>query len=147
MRHLFLPLVLATTIGLASAAFAQSVAATNARADQLFGEHRSLQDAFQTVKAAVQNGDAETLADMAQYPLTVHVNGETYDILTRDDFITNFRTIMASSVYDAVTSQDYETLFLNSDGAMFGNGQIWLTAVCTDNSCSSSYWTISAIND
>ena len=36
----------------------------------------------------------------------------------------------------AVTGQTYENLFVNAEGVMFGNGQVWMGGVCTDDACS-----------
>jgi hypothetical protein len=40
---------------------------------------------------------------------------------------------------------EHRALFANSDGVGFGNGEMWLRAICTD-ARASSHWAISAIN-
>lgn len=136
------------SLGAASApVLAQSEAEVNARADMLFGEHEGLQEAFEVIKSAVAEGDAETLASLVKYPFEVTIDGEAYVLEDEVAFIENYEGIITPAVADTVDKQSYAELFLNSDGAMFGEGQLWLTAVCTDESCASSYWVISAVNN
>ena len=75
-------LVAATVLALfaGSAAMAQTVEETNARLDQVFGEHESFGEVFDILYQAVDAGDAATVASLAKYPLRVATNGEEYEI-------------------------------------------------------------------
>jgi tRNA-dihydrouridine synthase len=96
---------------------------------------------------AMRNGDAETIASLAEFPLTVQANGETYDVQTAQDFIDNFGDLVTSQTRRAVGRQQYGDLFVNSDGVMLANGAVWMSAVCEDNACNNSHWAITAINN
>jgi hypothetical protein len=132
--------------GLAMPASAQSPEDLNARIDMLFGEHDSLAKAFDVLTEAVRDEDAATIASMVKYPFDVSVDGDEMTLEGEQDFIDNYDAIITPKIADVVGNQDYGALFANQDGVMFGNGEMWLTAICTDNSCASSYWAISAIN-
>jgi hypothetical protein len=47
----------------------------------------------------------------------------------------------------AVGRQQYQDLFVNSDGVMLANGAVWMGAVCEDSACETSHWAIIAINN
>jgi len=131
----------------AAPVLAQSEAAVNERADMLFGDHEALRAAFDVVQDAVADENAEALAALVKYPFATVLEGEDYVIESEDDFVTVYPDLITDTVADAVLSQDYANLFLNQDGAMFGQGEMWLTPICTDEACSSSHWLISGINN
>jgi hypothetical protein len=137
---------LALFVGLSLPALAQSPEEMNARVDTLFGEHETLVAAFDGLTAAVRDGDAETVAAFVKYPFTVTVGGRKLVLKSEQEFVADYDAIITPEIAKVVGGQDYGALFANSNGVMFGNGEMWLTAVCTDKACSSSYWMISAIN-
>ena len=95
----------------------------------------------------MRSGDAETVAGLAEYPLTVKANGETYDVENAEDFVENFDDLVTPETRRAVGHQQYQDLFVNSDGVMLANGAVWIGAVCDDNACEESHWAIIAINN
>lgn len=132
--------------GFAIPASAQSPEDMNARIDTLFGEHDSLANAFDALTQAVRDGDAAIVASFVKYPFKISLGGREVVLESEQDFIDNYDDIITPEIADIVGNQDYGALFANSDGVMFGNGEMWLTAICTDDACASSNWTISAIN-
>lgn len=148
MRRFASVLAISLAIGCATLpVLAQSEAAVNQRADTLFGDHETLREAFNLVQQAVSDEDAEALAAMVAYPFETTLQGEDYVIQGQDDFVTFYPDLVTDNVADAVLSQDYSNLFLNQDGAMFGDGEMWITAACLDDACSSFRWLISSINN
>ena len=118
----------------------------NSRLDTVFGEHETFAAAYGAFTTAVKAGDAATVASLVKYPFAIAIGGEDYIFTDESEFTGRYEDIFTPAIVDLVDSQAYDTLFVNQDGVMFGDGQIWFTAVCTNNSCSNSYWVVSAIN-
>lgn len=128
---------------LATPAFAQD---TDERLDTVFGEHETFRDAFDALTAAVKAGDAATVASLVRYPFEITIDGEEYLLRNEGEFAGRYEDIFTPALVKLVTEQGYDTLFVNQDGVMFGNGELWLSAICFDNACKRSYWVITAIN-
>ncbi|MDQ0320794.1 hypothetical protein QO002_002932 [Pararhizobium capsulatum DSM 1112] len=137
----------AATVSIPGAACAQSEGEVYSRIEQLHGNAEAFSGPFQNLTDAMRDGDAETVADLAEYPLEIHANGETYDILSAQDFIDNFDTLITEETRNAVADQSYDALFVNSDGVMFANGEVWMGAICDDDDCAITHWAITAINN
>ena len=130
-----------------TAALAQTVEETNARLDQVFGEHESFGEVFDILYRAVEAGDAATVASLAKYPLRVATNGEEYEIDSERTFIDNYDRIITPAIKDVVVYQDFALLFVNQDGVMYDDGDVWLSAICIDDQCNRYRWLITAIQE
>lgn len=126
---------------------AQSEGEVYSRIEQLHGNAEAFAGPFAALTQAMGEGDAETIADLAEYPLQVNANGETYDIQNAQDFVDNFESLVMEETRRAVARQRYDTLFVNSDGVMLADGAVWMGAVCDDDDCAISHWAITAINN
>ncbi|MCS6759850.1 MAG: hypothetical protein MO852_13585 [Candidatus Devosia euplotis] len=87
------------------------------------------------------------MVDLEVYPLSVNANGETYDTLEAQDLVDNFDSLSTRDTIAALSSQDYTDLIVTSDGVGFANGALWMSLVCTDDSCDDSNWGIISINN
>ncbi|MBB2753554.1 UNVERIFIED_ORG: hypothetical protein GGI57_004276 [Rhizobium aethiopicum] len=132
---------------LSAGAFAQSENEVYNRIEELHGDAAGFDRPLRQLVVAMRSGDAETIAGLAEYPLTVKANGETYDVENAEDFVENFDDLVTPETRRAVGHQQYEGLFVNSDGVMLANGAVWMGAVCDDNACQESHWAIIAINN
>ena len=112
---------------------AQSEGEVYSRIEQLHGNAEAFAGPFAALTQAMGEGDAETVADLAEYPLQVNANGETYDIQNAQDFVDNFDSLVMEETRRAVARQRYDTLFVNSDGVMLADGAVWMGAVCDDD--------------
>ena len=139
-------LLLATT-PLTIGAFAQSENDVYNKIEELHGDAAGFDRPLRQLVRAMRSGDAETIASLAEYPLTVKANGETYDVENAEDFVENFDDLVTSETRRAVGRQQYQDLFVNSDGVMLANGAVWMGAVCEDDACEESHWAIIAINN
>jgi hypothetical protein len=135
------------TFSAGSAATAQTVEETNARLDQVFGEHESFGEVFDILFRAVEAGDAATVASLAKYPLRVATNGEEYEIDTEQTFIDNYDTIITPAIKDVIAYQDFALLFVNQDGVMYDDGDVWVSPICIDDQCARYRWLITAIQE
>lgn len=134
-------------LGADSPAMAQTVEETNARLDQVFGEHESFGEVFDILFRAVEAGDKATVASLAKYPLRVATNGEEYEIDSETTFIENYDTIITPTIADTILSQDFALLFVNQDGVMYGDGDVWVASICIDDGCARYRWLIIAIQE
>ena len=128
-------------------AFAQSEEDVMAQIESLHGQSEAFGEAFGALQDAFLFGDPTSIADLAFYPLTVRANGEVYDLIEAQDLVDNFDTLLTQDTVDALSSQDFADLIVTSDGVGFGNGALWMSLVCTDDSCSEANWGIISINN
>ena len=147
---MFKVLTLAAALLVATPAFAQTADDVNAQIDTVLGPHETYQTAIETIQKALAEGNIDGIAGIAGYisfgePLKV--NGEDLVIADEADLNEQFDTLFNDKVVNAVTGQDYGSLFVNQDGIMFGDGELWLTGVCLDDTCADVFVNISAINN
>ncbi|MBB4572446.1 hypothetical protein [Rhizobium lentis] len=152
MSRLSAALLLAGAMLLATTSFtgraaAQSDSEVYERIEELHGDAAGFDRPLRQLVLAMRSGDAETVAGLAEYPLTVKANGETYDVETAEHFIENFDGLVTPETRRAVGRQQYDDLFVSSEGVMLANGAVWMGAVCDDNACDESHWAITAINN
>jgi len=94
--------------------------------------------AFDAIQQAVAEGDALAFADWVSYPIEVAADGEPLVIGDAAEFAGHYDGIVTPEIAEAVGNQSFNDLFVNADGAMFGDGQVWLGEVCLDDACTNS---------
>ena len=147
-RLILTSLMLAATLALMPVtASAQSEEEVYNRIENLLGNAGDLSEPLLTLVGAMGEGDAATIAALAEYPLTVNANGETYDIQNADDFVENFDTLVTAETRQAVARQTFDQLFVNSDGVMLADGAVWMNNICDNSDCSSTHWAVISINN
>lgn len=122
-----------------AAAVALALAITSSLANDqiaaMFGDEAPYKQAFEAIQTAVADDDAEAVAAMIAYPFRVTADGEEYLFDGPEGVVEHYESIVTDEIKQAVADQDYEFLFANQDGVMFGDGQIWLTGICLDDAC------------
>ena len=119
-------------------AMAASVAEVNARIDGVLGNSKLYQTSIDAFQQAVASGHKEDVAAFIRYPIKVTIDGQTKVIRSPDAFVKQYDRIMTPDIVKAVKDQTYGDLFVNDQGVMFGNGQVWLDAVCIGSKCRQS---------
>lgn len=107
-------------------------------------------DGFFEIFAGVQDAvmfNPTDIAGYAFYPLTINANGETYDVLEEQDFLDNFDSLILPETLEAIGAQDVDDLIVTDEGVGLGNGAMWITNVCLDDSCNETQWGILSINN
>ena len=94
--------------------------------------------AFDAIQQAVAEGDATAFADWVSYPIEVVADGEPMVIGDTAQFTDYYEAIVTPEIAQAVADQSFNELFVSSEGAMFGDGQVWMSEVCLDDACSNS---------
>jgi len=113
----------------------------------LGGPHTIYATAVKTIKQAFGNHDLLTIGGYISYGDPIKVNGEDVTITDPDDLAAKFDTLFTPKVVKAVTSQAYETLMVNANGIMFGDGELWISGVCDDSACQNPFINIVAVNN
>ncbi|MEC0238986.1 hypothetical protein P4H66_03760 [Paenibacillus dokdonensis] len=83
---------------------------------------------FKAVQTAVASGSKEQVAEYVLFPLRVNENGKSRNLKDKSAFIADYDNIMTDSVKKALADQKLNTLFVNYQGVMAGNGEIWFGA-------------------
>ena len=136
-------------LGSTSVGLAGSSQDIHDKIENLLGNAGDFDTIFTQMKKVFKAGnidDMMEIADTVEYPLPV--NGGEGDIVinNRDEFIDQFDDIFPENVKSVIANQRYDKLGISSDGIMFGNGELWMNAICRDNACTDSYWAVTAIN-
>jgi hypothetical protein len=134
-----MPKLLAIALLAAVLGAAPAMAETGAEVDDAIttdlGDAAPYHAAFDAIHEAVANDDAAGVATWVSYPITVSVGGKELTINDAAQFETEYETIITGDIKDTILAQEWETLFVNADGVMYGNGQIWLNGICKDDAC------------
>lgn len=79
------------------------------------------------LKANIENKN--TLSQMIDYPINPIINDVKVQISSADEFLENFDYIFNQNVVDAIKNQSYDSLFVNYEGVMIGDGEVWISSV------------------
>ncbi|MDR3473886.1 MAG: hypothetical protein P4M09_19690 [Devosia sp.] len=134
MKNTAFAICLAAALLVAIPAYADD-ASVNAAIDHNLGDHAIYEPAIKAFQQAVSDGNEADVAAFVRYPIVVEVNGGKQTIKSPEAFERAYAAIMTPDIVDAVKSQQYGDLFVNYQGIMFGNGQVWLNGVCLDRKC------------
>jgi hypothetical protein len=131
----------------AAPAFAQSEEDVTASIETIHGDSAGFFELFGLLQDAMMFGDPVTLAAHVEYPISIDANGETYDVANEQDMVDNFDTLVSAKAQEAIRTQDVGALIVTSEGVGFGDGAVWVSNICADDSCTSTHWGIIAINN
>ena len=115
--------------------------------DLSVGSHVKVQQILTTLQQAVAKHDAATVASLVHYPIKVNPGKKPFTVKNEKAFIKDYDDIITHDIQDAIFKQKYENLFVNSQGAMIGDGEVWITGFCRDKSCKQSDIKIGTIQD
>ncbi|MBU5483689.1 hypothetical protein KQI86_05055 [Clostridium sp. MSJ-11] len=82
---------------------------------------------FNNIKELVASNDKEKVAEYINFPINVHIGGKKVAIETKDQFIKNYDEIFNDNVKAKLANQKVEETFVNADGIMVGDGEIWIS--------------------
>jgi hypothetical protein len=115
--------------------------------DLSVGNHVKVQQILTTLQQAVAKHDAATVAALVNYPIKVNTGKRPVTVKNEKAFIKDYDGIITHDIQDAILKQKYENLFVNSQGAMIGGGEVWITGFCRDKTCKQSDIKIGTIQD
>ena len=132
---------------LAAQAVPSATAALDKSIDLSVGDHVKVQQILTQLQQAVAKHNAPAVAALVHYPIKVNPGKKPFTIKNEKAFIKDYDRIITADIQDAILKQKYEALFVNSQGAMIGDGEVWITGFCRDKSCKQSDIKIGTIQD
>lgn len=103
--------------------------------DSVLGDHAGYRKTYEGFKAAVAAHDAKTAAEYVRFPMTVKVKGKKLALKSSRDFIAEYDQFMTPAITSALLKSRYGDLFVNYQGIMVGDGQVWINGICKDAKC------------
>jgi hypothetical protein len=139
--------LLLPTLTAAQTSPASSTTALDKSIDLSVGDHVKVHQILTTLQQAVAKHDAASVASLVHYPIKVNPGKKPFVVKNEKAFIKDYDRIITSDIQAAIFKQKYENLFVNSQGAMIGDGEVWITGFCRDKSCRQSDIKIGTIQD
>jgi hypothetical protein len=124
-----------------------TLTALNKSIDLSVGDHVKVQQLLTQLQSAVAKHNAPAVAALVHYPIKVNPGKKPFTVKNEKAFIKDYDDIITHDIQDAIFKQKYENLFVNSQGAMIGDGEVWITSFCRDKSCKQSDIKIGTIQD
>jgi hypothetical protein len=115
--------------------------------DMLVGDHVKVQHLLANLQQSVSQHDPVAVAALVHYPLRVNPGNHPFTVKSPKAFIKDYDRIVTPDIAAAIQKQKYETLFVNSQGAMLGDGEVWITSFCLDKACKQSDIKVGTIQD
>jgi len=107
----------------------------HARIDAVLGDSAQYEKVFNAFKTAVVGGDRAAVVEEVRFPLNI-AGGKK--ITGPGEFQRNYEKIITPAVVKAMSEQEFGKVFVNQQGVMIGDGQVWLTGQCLDKACARS---------
>jgi hypothetical protein len=96
------------------------------------------------LKSGIRRDNRRSVCNVIEYPLRLQP-GVT--IRNASQCVQRYTEIFNKYVTDAVTTQQFGELFVNSGGIMIGRGQVWFGGICDDETCRHSLIRITDVNN
>jgi hypothetical protein len=145
---------LATLILLASAFFSPTLGPAQTGPSDLdksidlsVGNHVKVQALLTDLQRSVSQHNAAAVAALVHYPIKVNPGKHPITIKNSKAFIKDYDRIITADIAAAIYKQKYDALFVNSQGVMIGDGEVWITGFCLDKNCKNSDIKIGTIQD
>lgn len=123
---------------LASGAARADEASVDQQIETLLGDSADYKELFYAFKVAVEEGKSDIVVSLVNYPITVTIDGEEATYESEQELLDSYDSVFTESIVEAISGQDYGDLFVNSEGVMIGNGEVWISGICEDSACSSA---------
>ncbi|MEK1890597.1 MAG: DUF1176 domain-containing protein [Phyllobacterium sp.] len=130
----FAALVVVTLLGQGSFATAESKT-TDQAIQEALGDPAPYRQLISELQNALKNHDSAAIAALVSYPISVTVGSKQQTMKSPKDFIANYNAIMTPQIVAATATEAYEDLFVNYQGIMLGEGEIWINGICQDKAC------------
>jgi hypothetical protein len=115
--------------------------------DLSVGSHVKVEHLLTDLQRSVAQHNPGAVAALVHYPIKVNPGKHPITIKTPKAFIKDYDSIITHDISDVILNQKYEALFVNSQGVMLGDGEVWITGFCLDKNCKNSDIKIGTIQD
>ncbi|WP_159946678.1 hypothetical protein [Rhizobium sp. 18065] len=133
LTRTLLAFVMSTALSIAPA-FADE-AEVDQQIENLLGNADLFKSTIADLQARIANEDSIAVSAFIDYPITVTINGRRKTLRQAEDLEPLYYDIFTPEITEVIVNQDYGSLFVNGDGVMFGNGEVWMNAICLDDGC------------
>ncbi len=108
------------------------------RIERLLGDVDQYEKVFTELQRGVAADDSAAVAALLRYPVRVSVDGKTQKLADAAAFQRDYGKIVTSALKALIAEQRFDTLFVNQQGVMLGQGEVWITGTCLDKACTKS---------
>ena len=115
--------------------------------DLSVGSHVKVERLLTDLQASVAKHNTAAVAALVHYPIKVNPGKHPITIKNPKAFIKDYDRIITQDIAAAIYKQKYDALFVNSQGVMIGDGEVWITGFCLDKNCKNSDIKIGTIQD
>ena len=115
--------------------------------DQLHGDHAPFRDVFDRLQVAVAARDGAAVAALVRFPIEVTLGRARVPVATPAEFVARYDQIVTPAIAAVIAQQAWDALFVNAQGVMLGDGQVWLAGECADKACTAMQVRITTIQD
>jgi hypothetical protein len=115
--------------------------------DLSVGSHVKVEHLLTELQASVAKHNTAAVAALVHYPIKVNPGKHPITIKSPKAFVKDYDRIITADISDVIFKQKYEALFVNSQGVMLGDGEVWITGFCLDKNCKNSEIKIGTIQD
>ena len=113
-------------------------ASVDQQIENLLGPASDYKELFYAFKVALEEGKSDIVVSLVNYPITVRIDGSEETYSSEDELLAAYDDVFTDAIREAVANQDYGDLFVNSEGVMIGDGQVWITGICDDSACTTA---------
>src|ERR1700744_1188636 len=121
-RTLFAGLIFIASALAASAQTKTAPEDLNKSLDMLVGDHVKVQHLLADLQQAVAEKNAPAVAALVHYPIKVNPGKHPFVVRNEKAFVKDYDRIIPPDIAAVIQKQKYESLFVNSQGAMIGSG-------------------------
>jgi hypothetical protein len=115
--------------------------------DLSVGSHVKVQHLLTDLQQAVAQHNTAAVAALVHYPIKVNPGKHPITIKSPKAFAKDYDSIITHDISDVILKQKYDALFVNSQGVMLGDGEVWITGFCLDKNCKNSDIKVGTIQD
>lgn len=120
---------------------------SRSRIQRLLGDPEAYETLFRQLQEGVAADDRAAVSTLMRYPLRVEVDGTRREIADAEAFIAAYPSIMTPALKRVIAGQSFDTLFVNWQGVMVGQGQVWFSGQCLDKACKQTEVKVSTLQD
>jgi hypothetical protein len=113
-------------------------ASVDEQIETLLGPASDYKELFYAFKVGLEEGKSDIVVSLVNYPITVRIEGSEETYASEVELLAAYDDVFTDAIMEAVANQDYGDLFVNSEGVMIGNGEVWITGVCDDSACTTA---------
>lgn len=108
------------------------------RIERLLGDADQYEKVFNDLQRGIAADDRAAVAALLRYPVRVSVDGKTVKLADAAAFQRDYAKIVTPALKALIAEQRFDTLFVNQQGVMLGQGEVWITGTCVDKACATS---------